>query len=94
MKPDRRYFLLFKMTKIASADDYTVYQINVEQNQEQRKSEKDNFFARFIKNVGEKQDSDKEMNYINSIRQVFKLMLLISSFLMGDRLSEHQFEIL
>ena len=72
------------MTKISSADDFTVYQIDVERSQEQNKSnKKETFFARFIKNFGEKQDNDKEMNYINSIRQVFKLMLLISSFLIG-----------
>ena len=68
------------MTKIASADNYTVYQIDVEQSREQNKSEKDNFFARFIKNVGEKQDSDKEMNYINSIRQVFKFSYFSASY--------------
>ena len=68
------------MTKICSANEYSVYQIDVERSQEQNQSEKDHFFGRFIKNVGEKQDSDKEMNYINSIRQVFKFSYFSASY--------------
>ena len=68
------------MTKVSHAEDYAVYQIDFGNSPEPKKSGKDQFFMKLF---GKRQDNQKEMNYINSIRQVFKLMFLISSFLNG-----------
>ena len=80
MKPDRKYFLLFEMTRVSNAEDYAVYQIDFGSSPEPKKSGNDQFF---VKLFGKKLNSQKEMNYINSIRQVFKLMFICSSLLIG-----------
>ena len=60
MKPDRKYFLLFEMTRVSNAEDYAVYQIDFGSSPEPKKSGKDQFF---VKLFGKKQNSQKEMNW-------------------------------
>ena len=57
-----------------SCVDYAVYQTNIEQRQEKKKTEKERFFTQIFKIFGDKQV--KDLN-VNSERLVSKLIFVI-----------------
>jgi len=48
MKPDRKYFLLFEMTRVSNAEDYAVYQIDFGNSPEPENPGKDQFFVKLF----------------------------------------------
>ena len=70
------------MTKISSADEYAVDQIDFGKGdgkmQETKETEKNRLFDKMLNIFDDKQDND-----FNSIRWVFKMMYITSSFLIG-----------
>ena len=63
-----------------SCDHFAVYQINIEQSPETKKTGKERFFAQILKIFGKKEVNDLN---VNSKRLVSKLMFVISSFFIG-----------
>ena len=79
------------MTKVSSTNEYAVYEIDLGRSdgkmQETKRAGKDRLFDKILNIFGDKQNND-----FNSIRLVFKMMFITSSFLIGwglDRVSIH-----
>ena len=70
------------MTKVASTDEYAVYQIDFGKGdrkmQKTKKAGKERLFDKILNIFGDKQNND-----FNSIRWVFNMMFITSSFLIG-----------
>ena len=70
------------MTKVSSTNEYAVYEIDLRRSdgkmQETKRAGKDRLFDKILNIFGDKQNND-----FNSIRLVFKMMFITSSFLIG-----------